>query len=1338
MSSRPHAEPPESLDPLCFPLHGSRLIEASAGTGKTFTIALLYVRLVLGHGDTNAHPRALTPPEILVLSFTEAATQELRDRIRLRLVEAAQVFRIGAESDAECDADADAGTDPDAAPDATLPPADADNPLHALRAHYPPAQRPALARRLQMAAEWMDEAAISTIHGWCHRMLREHAFDSGTLFSQTLETDQQALFDEAVRDYWRLFMAPLDLPLATVVTRSFRSPRELAEQIRPLIRDLDQLPPAAEPATLLRDWQNDHTQALERLKAPWRDWLEQLRDLFAQAREAGKLNGRQLTQKNLDGWLGKLATWRDDPSLIDPELSPTALRRFSPTGMTEVWKDGAPPGHPALVALGELKDALAALPTPRSGLLGHATRWIVERFALEQARRAQMGLDDLLSRLDTALQGSHGERLAGLIRAQFPVAMIDEFQDTDPLQYRIFDAVYRVSDNDPETALVLIGDPKQAIYGFRGADIHAYLRARAACAGRLHTLKRNFRATGEMVAATNRCFEVAETRPQGAGAFLFRQGPQNPVPFVNASAKGRAATFEADGDAVTALTFWWLPPGPDGKALGKADFLARMAAACATEMVRLLTLGQAGAAGFRASDSLEALRPADLAVLVNNGTEAAAIRLALEQRGVRSVYLSDRHSVYASEQAAELQHWLAACAEPGDAGRLRAALATPTLGLSLSELDALNHDDNAWDRRVVQFHQYQHCWQRQGVLPMVRRLLTDFSVPGRLLAGDLRVSPADSEGRDADGDADGEHDGDADDAAAGGPVSGERILTNLLHLAELLQGDSVLFDGEHALMRHLAEQRAQAGQGSDNAAQQLRLESDADLVKVVTVHKSKGLEYPLVFLPFASCCRPVTKAPLRWHADGRTHLALEATPEAIRLADHERLGEDLRKLYVALTRARHATWVGVAALNKQEKSAINYLLSAEDPIAPEALEARLLALRGDCDAIRIAPAPAADDRRLSGAGARVLPGPAREPSRPAHEHWWIASYSALRTAGASGREVAETASEEKFQEARQAELLAPDVLQSEPVRPDLLTPDVRQAALPAPAQPLAAAATVAHAAVAHAAGAPYAEGTSALPPDAHAWHRFERGAQAGSFLHDVLEWVAAQGFAAVAADPGPLRDLIARRCRLRGWTQWIEPLTGWVSQLLTTRFRLPPLDGQPPTEFSLATLPRAIAEMEFWLSARSVDTRVLDARVCALTLDGAPRPALLPAQVNGMLKGFIDLVFEHQGRFYVVDYKSNWLGPNDGAYTPQAQSAAVLKARYELQYVLYLFALHRLLRSRLPDYDYDRHVGGAVYLFLRGLNSPGQGVHAERPPRALIDSLDELFAGSTALDGHGS
>ncbi len=191
--SAPHTQDhlPQPLDPLCFPLSGRSLIEASAGTGKTFTIAMLYVRLVLGHDPGNEAARAFTPPEILVVTFTDAATKELRDRIRARLTQAAHYFH----------------EDPH---EVRLLAAGDEDLLHELRAQYEPQLWPSCARRLQLAAEWMDEAAVSTIHSWCNRMLREHAFDSDSLFSQTLETDQSDLLAEVVRDYWRTFMAPLD------------------------------------------------------------------------------------------------------------------------------------------------------------------------------------------------------------------------------------------------------------------------------------------------------------------------------------------------------------------------------------------------------------------------------------------------------------------------------------------------------------------------------------------------------------------------------------------------------------------------------------------------------------------------------------------------------------------------------------------------------------------------------------------------------------------------------------------------------------------------------------------------------------------------------------------------------------------------------------------------------------------------------------------------------------------------------------------------------------------------------------------------------------------------
>jgi len=165
---------------------------------------------------------------------------------------------------------------------------------------------------------------------------------------------------------------------------------------------------------------------------------------------------------------------------------------------------------------------------------------------------------------------------------------------------------------------------------------------------------------------------------------------------------------------------------------------------------------------------------------------------------------------------------------------------------------------------------------------------------------------------------------------------------------------------------------------------------------------------------------------------------------------------------------------------------------------------------------------------------------------------------------------------------------------------------------------------------------------------------------------------------------------------------------------------------------NLASLGTLRPELEFWFESRNVSTRAMDKLVTQYTLNGADRPQVDGGRFNGMLKGFIDLVFEHNGQYYVLDYKSNYLGDNDSAYTDQAMGEAILERRYDLQYVLYLLALHRLLKARLPDYDYDQHIGGAVYLFLRGIHAPGAGAFTDKPPRALIEQLDAMFDGKAA------
>ncbi len=507
----------------------------------------------------------------------------------------------------------------------------------------------------------------------------------------------------------------------------------------------------------------------------------------------------------------------------------------------------------------------------------------------------------------------------------------------------------------------------------------------------------------------------------------------------------------------------------------------------------------------------------------------------------------------------------------------------------------------------------------------------------------------------------------------------ERSLTNLLHLAELLQAAADTQDGEQSLMRWFADAIDSAGDGADE--QVMRLESDADLIKVITIHKSKGLEYPLVYLPFVATWHEVTKEtrPVRYH-DDKGNLRYVWAPDAaeLEIADRERLAEDLRLLYVAVTRARNHCWLGLAPLRKGlgkhrcdiHKSAIGYLLGGGHPVSAEGVKTCMARLACD-NGLTTCAAPAIDHEALPDVAISRAVLSARTYQGPPLENWWIASYTALRPD--FGQTVAESA------DSAQHDVIADEILHqsSEP-----FVADVNRGV-----------------------------------------HGFPRGSLAGTFLHGILEQAALDGFAD-SLERGELATLIAQRCRRRGWEQWTTTVQNWISCYLTTALPL------GDAEVTLGTLGshQYLPEMEFLLPAHQVDSADLDRLALSHLLPGAPRPPLNDAQLNGMLKGFIDLVFETQGRYYVVDYKSNWLGATSHAYSEAAMFQGVLEKRQDVQILLYVFALHRLLRARLGDgYDYDRHVGGAALLFLRGIDHPQHGVCFQRPSRALVESLDDMF-----------
>lgn len=1173
---------PQSLNPLTLPLLGERLIEASAGTGKTFTLALLYLRLLLGLGKKSAFSRYLTVEEILVVTFTEAATEELRGRIRSNIHELRLACVRGVS----------------------------DNPtLVELMSEI--ADLPEAASILLAAERQMDEAAIYTIHGFCQRMLSHNAFESGILFEQTLVQDELPLRRQACADFWRRHCYPLPIGIARAVSQEWSGPEALLSDLSAYLHG--EAPQLRQPPDNDETIESRHQQIVARLDDIKQQWQAASANIGAEITSSG-VDKRSYSTKHLPNWLEIIGAWALEPTQ-DYRL-PKELERFRQSILLEKTKKGPPPQHSVFTAIDDLYTEPLTL---RDLIIARALSEIRFTVQKEKRHRAELGFDDLLSRLDSALQSEGGELLARAIRQRYPLAMIDEFQDTDPQQYRIF---HRLYGNQPQCGLLLIGDPKQAIYAFRGADIFTYMRARHEVSAH-YTMDTNWRSSFSMVNSVNCLFSQVDS------PFLFSQIPFN---HVVPAAKNEQLCFEYHGETQPAMHFWLQP----GEGVGVSDYQQFMARHCAAQICNWLTAGQQQKAWLISAKGRSPVQASDITVLVRSRAEAALIRDALNGLKIPSVYLSNRDSVFDTPEAKDMLWVLQAVLAPEHEHTLRSAMATGLIGLDALSLDTLSQNESDWDSLVDEFDSYRQRWVKRGVLPMLKNLIARRHIAENLLM------------------------------ASGG----ERRLTDLLHLGELLQEAESELDSEHALVRWLAQQISQPDRQSQN--QQLRLESDKNLVQIVTIHKSKGLEYSLVWLPFICNFRQQKQGLYHDRQTFTALLDLHANDDSTALAEEERLAEDLRLLYVALTRAIYHCSLGVAPLiqgtrKKQGDSdlhhnALGYLVQQGQAADATGLAQVLAGLSNENIAVSCVEPSENREWQVPEESKKLLA--ARYMDRDMQDFWRVTSYSGLQQHGAA---------------------LAQDLL------PKL---DIEVAG----------------------------ERSQDTEMQKSA-HNFPRGAAPGTFLHNLFEEIDFRQ----AIDESWLQE----KLESQGLDEsWLPVLLNWLNAILHT-----PL-GEPEMTLSALSPAQQQPELQFYLPIEGLlRPQQIDAVVKHFDSLSARCPALNFQQVRGMLKGFIDLVFCWQGRYYLLDYKSNWLGEDSSAYTQSAMESAMAEHRYDLQYQLYTLALHRYLHHRLPDYDYQQHFGGVIYLFLRGVDSENanNGVFRCRPSFELVNGLDCLFKGDPSV-----
>ncbi len=1254
--------PPQRFDPTADLPDGTLLLEASAGTGKTYTITSLVLRAVAEDG--------VALDRILVVTFTRAAAAELRGRIRARLAAALTAMERAVDARR-------AGHDVD-----VTALAGDDQVIAHLLDDVPVDELARRARRLRGASEGFDEATIDTIHGFCHAALHRAAPDVAVELGMELAEDVTELIDELVHDALVRELRDADDAWYRVLVDAGIGP----DRLRAIAQRLE-----AEPALhVLPDRQRDDdpvaawTATVERFRAAWRAQRAALVPWLKDHAKEG-FRGTYYNQKRPDREAAALDGWCDEPvppiGALDGIEKPVA---YVARGTMEdrAVHPGAIPDHLDVI---DAADALlAARGELATDVLLRFAASVRDELPRRKAERGVLSFGDLLARLDDALgdDATAGSVRAG-IRTRFDMALIDEFQDTDPIQWRIFDRVF-----GEDARLQLIGDPKQAIYAFRGADVGTYLEAAEQVPpARRFTLSTNHRSDARYLAALQQLFGRDAFAPDGVFAveriqhlpvepasrhredrLRFDDGPRPPLEIRYVP---RAVAVEDGEELPPVITKGWAGPFLTG--------------AVVREIVALLhetpTIDPD-------REDPRPVAPRDLAVLVRTNRQARQVQAALLDAGVPAVVESDE-SVLAAAEATAVQRLLDALLRPSSERLVRPALLGPIVGVTPTELDAA--DDATWDGWSEAFARWSRRWRTAGIAAVLRDVMDERGTAPRVLER----------------------------------PRGERVLTNLLHLRELLHRAAVTERlGPAGLAGWLREQRYASRSRVEE--RELRLESDADAVTVATIHRSKGLQYPIVWCPFlweGRKLQPADVDVLRFRDPTSRQLCLDVTADRDAkarqraLAEREQWEESLRLLYVALTRAEHRCVVHTGPFRDSGSSSLARLLhgvsygDGDDPGPPpdpkdrtdDELFAELVDLASDVVGVRRVE-PLGPPVRWQPPGAE---GPAltvRSFGRGLDTAWQRTSYSRLTTGELAPPEGTPR------DEGRDHDH---DVAEG-PADEGVATPASDAAPLPLGA--------------------------------------FPRGPEAGTFLHLVFEHLDFQ-----VAD-AEVEEQVAERL-LGATLDWRDAgtLARGVRAVLAT-----PL-GPWVDDVRLADIARAdrLDELAFDLplaGGYAVGSAAVSVHGIADVVEAHAAGSALPLEafaarlrrrpdlpVRGFLTGSIDLVARvggRDGRYLLADYKSNWLGADGAAtvadYRLDRLVEAMLHHDYLLQASLYLVALHRFLRARLPGYDYDRHVAGFAYLFLRGMVGPDTprgddgtpyGVFAGRPSRALVEDLDAVLRG---------
>ena len=1207
-----------------IPLDKTCLIEASAGTGKTFSITNIFLNAVMN---------GVPIEKILVVTYTEAATKELRSRIRSNLHNALDWLK--GKNDDTTFAD-----------------------IFALCSLDKEKQRELLEEELLK----IDQASIFTVHSFCQQMLLENAFESKIAYGAELLTDTNGLIREIVENFWREKL--LNVPESQkdiYQDLKFDDFLSLAKELIKYheVKMVNDTLPAYEdvPATdsqLDADYSDivDETQIwVNKLES--QGLKEEILDLFNKYQDMCNKSYSEDIEEKIDKLITALTNVQSTNVVFftREKILKSALKaKFTNESVSlsthELFDFCS--RYLDIVKRKKSQDKIISDAQENNQnivkieLQINLNSYLREKFPAIKEERNLLTFDDLLIRLYQALkeEGTDGP-LAQIIRTKYQLVLVDEFQDTDNIQYKIFHHLFY---NTKEAhGFYMIGDPKQSIYKFRSADIFCYLAAKQD-ADHLFTLDTNYRSEDKMVDAINTLFSF-----KGANeTFAFPpQTNQAGITYKTVKASKEKAELKIDdNDADVRLALWLV----DGR---NDTFIERnIASNIAEEIVRLMTLSNTGKAYFDDGHKTP-LCLGDIALLVNTHKQAAMLKDVLSKSNIAAAIQNSTY-IFSSWEARELQLWMKALIQPIESN-IRPLFVTNLLNLPACGID------NIEDHKMLEFTEeltlLHKLWQKNGFFSIFLSYLSKHKVREKVLA----------------------------------KVNGDRILTNYIHLAELLHKQELSIGKSIEKTLTYLEHQIAEEKSNDEFVQ--RLESDRKSVKIMTIHKSKGLEFPLVFCPFLwsnSITRgeSVQKVFLFNEMENGKYIQKldfgadkEMKHNNQLLTRRETLAEHVRLMYVALTRAGNRCYLPIGKSVARGKSVLGYIFTDE--------------LVGGDEKIGII-------NKLSGRGTT---GYVQEISDAVLEG--IKKFNE---------------SSDNVNLKNKSDVLCPSKL---PLMDNQQAPELKPKYFGKNNLKQWGVSSFSGLTENHLyKGGKTDKGTGVFS--------LPKGKNFGNAIHKIFQNYFTYGKEHFYNNmpryfEAPLKtDRFFRSANDNTRSARFAIAQKMFENTLNHSIKV---DHQ---EFSLGNIASGDVKTEFpfFYKINTITTTLLqnifrDYGIETIKDFAEELGTLNFSPIKGYMKGDIDLLFRNNGQYFVLDWKSNHLGPKTEKYCDAQLRKTMNDECYFLQYHIYALAIHLFLKQQLNNYDYDKDFGGVFYIYTRGIDPAGNGIFFDKPPRALIEELEK-------------